>query len=736
METFENSACPPQERKNGADKKLNQKGSSCGVSTPGNEPNARGIGAVSGSGAMLEERADPLGKNDLQTSSLEAENSRLREQLKAILQDRGDGETYLHEQRPNSADLLGWKPLSLSNQSDIQSQVSRKDYETLSHKYAALLLGYDALQTRYAQREKKYKMAKDVVKQWRAYLDRIPESKKSELVVSSSSSTVKPTEETKDLQSVIQVPTSPTKIASAREPRSRSRTVGNSNKPIEVIPRIPSSPPQPKEPPDQISEVVRHHRPDRQVTSSQTTVDDTQSKAVAMVPVKQEAMSDEEPTVVSSRSLKRRGSASAHLGLSSRRIKREPDCGQTTVEINSEDYSSPPVHQKHVFRTESSDLNVIESSVITPRKAKSFGYVPQHTPRRESNEAPSATKSDTAGRISGTRLPANYSQSTRNNKRAGVEGTAYQIGSPYPSSRILQPLSANMRTRSHKGASSTSAKSKPKSTNPDREVAVLAEDGDYTDDQGFGPGQRDKNGVNEQLLEGLLNSNSTKRIRQTAVPIPNSAHKTRLTAEKTARASPTNGRSRNNLPSGLEDPPPDINPEDEPLRLRPVSSLHLEDFKINPKYLGSDFAFADTLRGRDQRRGLHTCSKPDCCGGIFLKAVELGGSAISGKSDSQALEEYLGAYWAEIMGSYGLKERKEVVKRAHAHVIANQHGKHRHAFERHSTPPGFWRVDMPSTQEAEEDRERARDMEKQKVEERRREAMRKGGRWLFRDERP
>ncbi|KAF2765308.1 DNA repair protein Sae2, partial [Teratosphaeria nubilosa] len=58
----------------------------------------------------------------------------------------------------------------------------------------------------------------------------------------------------------------------------------------------------------------------------------------------------------------------------------------------------------------------------------------------------------------------------------------------------------------------------------------------------------------------------------------------------------------------------------------------------------------------------------------------------------------------------------------------NKHGKHRHAFQRHSTPPGFWRVDMPTTQETAEDRAKASQMVRNKVEERWREAHRPGGR--------
>jgi len=50
------------------------------------------------------------------------------------------------------------------------------------------------------------------------------------------------------------------------------------------------------------------------------------------------------------------------------------------------------------------------------------------------------------------------------------------------------------------------------------------------------------------------------------------------------------------------------------------------------------------------------------------------------------------------------------------------------------SPPGFWNADFPSTQEMEAEREEAAKREKQTVQDRYREAMRPGGRWLFRDE--
>lgn len=128
------------------------------------------------------------------------------------------------------------------------------------------------------------------------------------------------------------------------------------------------------------------------------------------------------------------------------------------------------------------------------------------------------------------------------------------------------------------------------------------------------------------------------------------------------------------------------------------------------------------------------CTKPECCGNAFLKAVEMGGLPASSKTDAEVLEGYLGPDWEQLIGAYAQDKRKDLLMQARAHAFANQFGKHRQAFERRSTPPGFWRTDMPTTQEEEDDRAKAREMVKAKVEERWREAMREGGRWLFRDE--
>jgi DNA repair protein endonuclease SAE2/CtIP C-terminus len=185
------------------------------------------------------------------------------------------------------------------------------------------------------------------------------------------------------------------------------------------------------------------------------------------------------------------------------------------------------------------------------------------------------------------------------------------------------------------------------------------------------------------------------------------------------------------------------------LRDRPLHQLTLEDFKINPDYAkGSDFAFAETVRNQDQRRCLPGCTRQECCGLTFRKAIELGGiptpassksrifwnsSQEQGDEEQQLLEDYVGDDRVRLH-KLTPEERCELVTQARIKQFADKHGRHRQAFERRATPPGFWRTDMPTSQELEQDREEARKKEREQVEERYREAKRGKGKWVFRDE--
>lgn len=185
----------------------------------------------------------------------------------------------------------------------------------------------------------------------------------------------------------------------------------------------------------------------------------------------------------------------------------------------------------------------------------------------------------------------------------------------------------------------------------------------------------------------------------------------------------------------------EMDPDQEPLRARPVSRLNLNDFKVNPNYnQGYDYAFQETVRGRDARQKcLQGCTKPECCGRKFRVLAEMDREArgpptlSQEEADELLLEEYLGdnAYKIQNMST---AQKEEMILQARTRELANKLGRHRHAYVRRTTPPGFWRPDFPTTQEEREDREKANEIARSHVEERYKEAMRPNGRFLFRDE--
>jgi hypothetical protein len=184
-----------------------------------------------------------------------------------------------------------------------------------------------------------------------------------------------------------------------------------------------------------------------------------------------------------------------------------------------------------------------------------------------------------------------------------------------------------------------------------------------------------------------------------------------------------------------KDDPGVILPEHEPLRARPLYRLNLEDFKVNPKVSGElGYAYRESIRKREEKKCLPGCTREECCGAI-RRFIAAGGlpQDTSLTDDELTLQGYLGSAYASTIHSATAQERQKMLLEARAKAFADAHGKHREVFQRNKTPPGFWRTEMPSTQELEQDWEEARVMQRQKVEERWREAMR-GGRYIFRDE--
>jgi hypothetical protein len=188
----------------------------------------------------------------------------------------------------------------------------------------------------------------------------------------------------------------------------------------------------------------------------------------------------------------------------------------------------------------------------------------------------------------------------------------------------------------------------------------------------------------------------------------------------------------------------------KPLRDRPVIALRLEDFRLNPKiYHGSELT-AESIRGRDARRHqMGGCKDPKCatCGGqLKLLAANLPvtvGSTLFASTQDDLLTEdeklikyYLGDRFNQArVARMEAKERDALIMKAKELIISERHIRHRvKPNQRGKSPPGFWNVDMPDTQEIEAQREEADKREREVVEERYREAMRAGGKWVFKDE--
>ncbi|EEH38695.1 hypothetical protein PAAG_08422 [Paracoccidioides lutzii Pb01] len=258
--------------------------------------------------------------------------------------------------------------------------------------------------------------------------------------------------------------------------------------------------------------------------------------------------------------------------------------------------------------------------------------------------------------------------------------------------------------------------------------------------------------------------NSPFRIPETMEKLPPGTPSKVSSSSVTPRCSRPQTVEKRNSSSRQRPPPPprrnlrlsalpqprdddEISPESEPFRARPLHRLGFEHFRLNPeRNQGLDYAFDEVVRRKDLRKCLPGCIRPECCGKGFRAMAKLkrfGEQTADEKEDlsleyldredRNVLDEYLGDKKV-VLESMTNKELQELLLDARTRHLANQFGKHRYVHERARSPPGFWRTDMPSTQELERDWQEARKAEQEKLAERYREAMRPGGLWRFADE--
>lgn len=192
------------------------------------------------------------------------------------------------------------------------------------------------------------------------------------------------------------------------------------------------------------------------------------------------------------------------------------------------------------------------------------------------------------------------------------------------------------------------------------------------------------------------------------------------------------------------DDPPNVSPEQEPLRVRSVDRLRLTDFKLNNKH--SEFVFYETIRKHDEKRKVGGCTDPFCdrCKEIsrFAEMTEHVTPTTSKLFNSspidiviaeqQLIEEFVG-HDRQRLEALSPTERQQILKKAREKNFVDMYGKHRQLHNRAVSPPGYWETEFPSTQQEAENREAARVIEKARIKERYEEAMR-GGLWKFADE--
>ncbi|EKV12576.1 hypothetical protein PDIG_43300 [Penicillium digitatum PHI26] len=308
----------------------------------------------------------------------------------------------------------------------------------------------------------------------------------------------------------------------------------------------------------------------------------------------------------------------------------------------------------------------------------------------------------------------------------------------FQQSSMLQPANGNIRRATF---SAQEFSTKRLQDLERRAIPALAEDGDdaisiWTSSK-IGPGVN--RGPSEVKTNGGSAQRRLKNLLERSAPPQSPLHLSSEASDPDSTRATFTPQSDQTIPKASSQMAPDVDPDDEPFRARPLRRLGLGHFKINPaRNQGLDYAYDTVVRKKNDRKCISGCTRPGCCGDRFRAMARLGG--LPGKSgaeqeeeDQAILQEFMGED-TQLLRTMSGRERENLLVEARARALANQYGRHRHTHQRAQSPPGFWRTDMPDTQEEEEDLEAAKRLEREKVEERYREAMRPGGLWTWADE--
>lgn len=163
------------------------------------------------------------------------------------------------------------------------------------------------------------------------------------------------------------------------------------------------------------------------------------------------------------------------------------------------------------------------------------------------------------------------------------------------------------------------------------------------------------------------------------------------------------------------------------LRFCGAKELQASDFVIDAdKAYGRSYAHQTVVRKHDERKCLPGCLKL-CCAGLkdFLEKAGMPPTVSNAPRWRSSPDPSSPRCGNKEKRDSGADQAREFI---------NKVSKHRNLFERNNSPPGFWNSEFPNTQEAEERRKQAKESEKRRVAEMKREAKKGSGRYLFRDE--
>ena len=506
-------------------------------------------------------------------------------------------------------------------------------------------------------------------------------------------------------------------------------------------------------------------------SSSQTTIDEGADQITRRVQAVDTEDEDDLPQIVSERSLKRKRDQTsridAYAGRSSDGTPAKPH------RVKEEPLSSPPPAMHILARTETIDLDdpaPSHSEAARPlqRTPPTLPNTPGIFRHQRSTSVPLSQPVKRENAQGDHRTGSEISNVQARLRLAAAEARALSEPTnahPY-NQHVLQPLDPNTIARTPDGGPNKRKKQvearHAKHDIPAESSKALLSTGE---DELRNPSsavrarfsQRTRASKNPQTPVNRLQRNptlSSPLVKQEQLPTPSS---TPRPGRAPSGPSGTRRSACNARLNQQEDITPDGRPvwsmrasEKRPsaqksntspsgmqlrLRNKPVKELKVQDFRPNPAYnQGYSYAFSEAVRKRADRLCLPGCTNPQCCGSTFRRLAEAL-EPLPAEQEEALLEEYLGdAYSAVISTQMSSDERVELVLQARTKKMAKDAGKHREAYERRKTPPGFWRVDFPTTQEQEDDRVRTKLQESKTVQERWLEAHKKGGKWIFRDE--